>query len=76
MPSDFSFVPPPEAPVFYPTPEEFEDPLGYLMKIRPICIKTGICKIVPPKVGLDTLCDILIIFRGRNYFVCKLVLTK
>ncbi|VDP44377.1 unnamed protein product [Schistosoma mattheei] len=49
MPSDFSFVPPPEAPVFYPTPEEFEDPLGYLMKIRPICIKTGICKIVPPK---------------------------
>ncbi|CAH8446128.1 unnamed protein product [Schistosoma turkestanicum] len=49
MPGDFSFVPPPEAPVFYPTPEEFEDPLGYLMKIRPVCIKTGICKIVPPK---------------------------
>ncbi|KAK4474043.1 hypothetical protein MN116_003355 [Schistosoma mekongi] len=49
MPSSFSFVPPPEAPVFYPSPEEFEDPLAYLMKIRPICVKTGICKIVPPK---------------------------
>ncbi|CAH8488124.1 unnamed protein product [Heterobilharzia americana] len=49
MPNAFTFVPPPEAPVFYPTSEEFEDPLAYLMKIRPICIKTGICKIVPPK---------------------------
>ncbi|VDP98771.1 unnamed protein product, partial [Trichobilharzia regenti] len=49
MPSAFTFVPPPEAPVFYPTSEEFKDPLAYLMKIRPICIKTGICKIVPPK---------------------------
>ncbi|XP_069142214.1 lysine-specific demethylase 5A-like isoform X2 [Argopecten irradians] len=42
------FIPPPEAPVFNPTEEEFTDPLGYLDKIRPIAEKTGICKIKPP----------------------------
>ncbi|CDS35620.1 lysine specific demethylase 5A [Echinococcus multilocularis] len=45
----FKFTPPPEAPVFRPTLKEFEDPLLYLEKIRPIGIKTGICKIIPPK---------------------------
>ncbi|XP_036387743.1 lysine-specific demethylase 5C isoform X1 [Megalops cyprinoides] len=42
------FVPPPECPVFEPTWEEFEDPLGYIAKIRPIAEKSGICKIRPP----------------------------
>ncbi|XP_071961642.1 lysine-specific demethylase 5A-like [Antedon mediterranea] len=42
------FSPPPEAPVFEPTEEEFSDPLGYIAKIRPIALKTGICKIRPP----------------------------
>nr|CUU98272.1 hypothetical transcript [Hymenolepis microstoma] len=46
---NFTFTPPPEAPVFHPTLKEFEDPLLYLEKIRPIGIKTGICKIIPPK---------------------------
>lgn len=44
----FKFDPPPEAPVFSPTLEEFENPLKYINKIRPIGQKTGICKIIPP----------------------------
>ncbi|BHF72118.1 demethylase [Sparganum proliferum] len=47
--SGFKFIPPPEAPVFYPTPQEFEDPVLYLSKIKPIAFQTGICKIIPPK---------------------------
>ncbi|XP_035014552.1 lysine-specific demethylase 5C isoform X3 [Hippoglossus stenolepis] len=55
------FAPPPECPVFEPTWEEFQDPLGYIAKIRPIAEKSGICKIRPPQdwqppfsVELDT----------------------
>ncbi|XP_068453283.1 lysine-specific demethylase 5C isoform X2 [Clinocottus analis] len=55
------FLPPPECPVFEPTWEEFQDPLGYIAKIRPIAEKSGICKIRPPpdwqppfSVELDT----------------------
>ncbi|KAM3872069.1 lysine-specific demethylase 5C [Diretmus argenteus] len=55
------FVPPPECPVFEPSWEEFQDPLGYIAKIRPIAEKSGICKIRPPaewqppfSVKLDT----------------------
>ena len=48
---EFTFVPPPEAPVFEPTEEEFQDPLAFIMKIRPYVEKTGLCKIRPPTVS-------------------------
>uniref|UniRef100_UPI00398EF0C4 lysine-specific demethylase 5B-like isoform X2 n=1 Tax=Pristiophorus japonicus TaxID=55135 RepID=UPI00398EF0C4 len=43
------FIPPPECPVFEPTPEEFADPFTFINKIRPIAERTGICKIRPPQ---------------------------
>ena len=46
------FIPPPEAPVFQPTVEEFQDPIAYITKIRPVVVNTGICKIRPPPVSL------------------------
>lgn len=42
-------IPVPDAPVFYPTVDEFKDPLSYINKIRPHAEAYGICKIVPPE---------------------------
>lgn len=37
-----------EAPTFHPTEKDFQDPLEYIDKIRPIAEKFGICRVVPP----------------------------
>ncbi|KAL3616788.1 hypothetical protein CASFOL_039182 [Castilleja foliolosa] len=37
-----------EAPVFYPTEEEFQDTIGYISTIRSAAEPFGICRIVPP----------------------------
>ena len=39
----------PEAPVFYPTCEEFSNPMKYLDSIRAQAEPAGVIKIVPPK---------------------------
>lgn len=38
-----------EAPTFYPSEEEFKDPVSYIQKIAPEGKKYGICRIVPPE---------------------------
>lgn len=57
MEGEGEFVPPPECPVFEPSWEEFQDPLGYIAKIRPIAEKSGICKIRPPPVNISLCFD-------------------
>lgn len=39
----------PDAPVFYPTEDEFRDPMEYMRTIAAEGSKHGIVKIVPPK---------------------------
>lgn len=63
------FVPPPEAPVFEPTEEEFKDPLGYINKIRAVAERSGICKIRPPTV----ICPY---FVGRSEYGTELTVSS
>lgn len=39
---------PPDAPVFRPSADEFENPLRYIASIRPVAEPYGICKVIPP----------------------------
>jgi hypothetical protein len=38
-----------EAPVFYPTVEEFADLTGYIKSIEPACEEYGLARVVPPE---------------------------
>lgn len=38
----------PEAPTYWPTREEFADPVAYVASIAPEASAWGICRIVPP----------------------------
>jgi histone demethylase JARID1 len=38
-----------DCPAFYPTPEEFKDPMSYIRTIAPQAREFGIAKIVPPE---------------------------
>lgn len=37
-----------DAPTFYPSEEDFKDPLEYFEIIKPVAQKFGICRVVPP----------------------------
>uniref|UniRef100_A0A0K8S2W9 Protein Jumonji n=1 Tax=Lygus hesperus TaxID=30085 RepID=A0A0K8S2W9_LYGHE len=39
-----------DAPTFYPTEKEFQDPLEYIEQITPQARSFGICRIVPPSI--------------------------
>lgn len=55
-----------EAPTFYPTEEDFLDPLEYIDKIRPTAEKFGICKVVPPaNFKVSIIYDINILLRAQ-----------
>lgn len=72
----FQFEIPPEAPVFYPNEEEFQDPLAYIAKIRPIAENTGICKIKPPAVSTFTSFLFYLIVQAIQIFIsyCHIIL--
>ncbi|KAK7062094.1 Jumonji superfamily protein [Favolaschia claudopus] len=38
----------PDCPIFYPTAEEFKDPMAYIRTISQVANNHGICKVVPP----------------------------
>lgn len=66
---EFIFNPPPEAPVFEPTEEEFQDPLAYIAKIRPYAERTGICKIRPPPVIVPFLVSMVLFFFCKGVYL-------
>eukprot|EP00613_Pedinella_sp_CCMP2098_P061310 CAMPEP_0171984726 /NCGR_PEP_ID=MMETSP0993-20121228/273976_1 /TAXON_ID=483369 /ORGANISM="non described non described, Strain CCMP2098" /LENGTH=643 /DNA_ID=CAMNT_0012637559 /DNA_START=241 /DNA_END=2172 /DNA_ORIENTATION=+ len=58
-----------EAPVFYPTVEEFKDPIKYISSIKPHAQRFGICRVVPPE-GWDN--PTQVDFNSKKKFATKL----
>lgn len=83
------FEPPPIAPTYYPTEEDFADPILYVAKIKSDAEKYGLVKIIPPKSFRPPFCidpvkfeftprvqrlnEIDALFRLRIIFINKLV---
>ncbi|KAF9965992.1 hypothetical protein BGZ70_003605 [Mortierella alpina] len=55
-----------DAPCFYPSVDEFMEPLRYIESIRAEAEKTGICKIVPPEGWKPTFALDSEVFRFRT----------
>ncbi len=70
----------PCGPVFFPTQEEFEDPLKYISSIREVAEKYGICKIVPPEGWNPPFgkrnSELLILLRSIQHSLSKLMPTQ
>ncbi|KAM3968494.1 jumonji, AT rich interactive domain 2 [Aphomia sociella] len=62
-----------DAPIYYPTEEEFTDPLAYFTKIMPAASKHGLCKVVAPK-GFKPTCTLKneIRFNVSNQYIARL----
>ncbi|KAF7727360.1 hypothetical protein EC973_007603 [Apophysomyces ossiformis] len=55
-----------EAPTYYPSAEDFVDPIAYIQKIRPEAEQYGIIKIVPPSTYKPDFCLNTKAFRFRT----------
>ncbi|KAG0015392.1 hypothetical protein BGZ80_009887 [Entomortierella chlamydospora] len=55
-----------DAPCYYPTPEEFIEPLKFIDSIRPEAEKAGICKIIPPEGWKPTFALDTEVFRFKT----------
>ncbi|GJJ69513.1 [histone H3]-trimethyl-L-lysine4 demethylase [Entomortierella parvispora] len=55
-----------DAPCYYPTMEEFMEPLRYIESIRPEAEKAGICKIIPPEGWKPTFAMDTEVFRFKT----------
>lgn len=51
-----------DSPIFYPTEEEFKDPVAYIKIIRHEAEKFGVCVIVPPEAWKVCFCCLLFFF--------------
>lgn len=65
-----------DCPVYYPTTEEFKDPMKYISSVQEEAKKYGICKVVPPEgwqmpfVTDTTVCPIFTLFRLCSPLTC------